>query len=77
MEKVMIVDDERDIAEMLQLMLKKEGFKTRTAEDGKDFLKKIDRFTPEEKTQISTMGNIVDYLIKPFEYDKVLNAVKK
>jgi len=113
----MIVDDEEDITDMLQLMLKKEGFETETAEDGLDFLNKIDnfnpdlvtldavmpglkiheiltklkqkksdpkiillsdyRFAPEEKTQISMMGNVVDYLIKPFEYDEVINVVNK
>jgi DNA-binding response OmpR family regulator len=45
--KVMIVDDELDIREMLVLMLQKEGFETETAEGGSDFLEKIDRFQPD------------------------------
>ena len=48
MTKVMVVDDERDLREMINLLLKKEeGFETETAEDGEDFLKKIDDFKPD------------------------------
>lgn len=43
----MIVDDELDLREMLVLIFQKEGFETETAEDGFDFLKKIDRFQPD------------------------------
>ncbi|DAC73074.1 MAG TPA: two-component system response regulator [Thermoplasmata archaeon] len=47
MTKIMIVDDEPDLREMINLMLHKEGFVTVTAENGDDFLKKIDDFTPD------------------------------
>ena len=47
MTKVMVVDDERDLREMINLMLKKEGFETQTAQDGEEFLKKIDDFKPD------------------------------
>jgi DNA-binding response OmpR family regulator len=47
MTKIMIVDDETDLREMLNLMIRKEGFKTLTAEDGEDFLSKIDDFQPD------------------------------
>jgi DNA-binding response OmpR family regulator len=47
MTKIMIVDDEADLREMLNLMIRKEGFKTLTAEDGDDFLSKIDDFQPD------------------------------
>jgi len=43
----MIVDDEADLREMLNLMVCKEGFETLTAEDGDDFLSKIDDFQPD------------------------------
>lgn len=43
----MIVDDETDLREMLNLMIRKEGFKTLIAEDGDDFLSKIDDFQPD------------------------------
>jgi DNA-binding response OmpR family regulator len=47
MTKIMIVDDEIDLREMLNIMIRKEGFKTLTAEDGDDFLSKIDDFQPD------------------------------
>jgi DNA-binding response OmpR family regulator len=47
MTKIMIVDDEIDLREMLNLIICKEGFETLTAEDGDDFLNKIDDFQPD------------------------------
>ena len=47
MTKIMIVDDEDDLREMIGIMLHKEGFETNTAEDGADFLDKIDDFAPD------------------------------
>jgi two-component system phosphate regulon response regulator PhoB len=113
----MIVDDETDLREMLDLYLKKEGFETNTAEDGSDFLKKIDDFQPDlvtldvmmpglktteileklkekksktkiilltvvrytnsEKQKLCQMGNIVDYITKPFDLDDLLGRINK
>jgi DNA-binding response OmpR family regulator len=47
MTKIMIVDDEQDLREMLNLMLRKEGFETEMVENGEDFLNKIDNFQPD------------------------------
>jgi DNA-binding response OmpR family regulator len=47
MIKIMIVDDENDLREMLNLMLHEEGFETLTAANGEDFLAKIDIFRPD------------------------------
>ncbi|MFW6120390.1 MAG: response regulator transcription factor [Petrotogales bacterium] len=47
MTKIMIVDDEQDLREMVNLLLRKEGFETATAENGDDFLNKIDDFQPD------------------------------
>ena len=47
MAKVLIVDDEQDMREMLNLMMQKEGFETEMAEDGSNFLEKIDSFQPD------------------------------
>ena len=117
MKKIMIVDDEKDLIKMLQLMLKKEGFETATALDGQEFLDKIDAFQPdlvtldimmsglttkeileqlknkktnpkiilltvvrysdEEKKKIFSMGNIVDYIRKPFELDELIDRINK
>ena len=47
MTKIMVVDDEPDLRNMLNIMLHQEGFETETAEDGSDFLNKIDNFYPD------------------------------
>jgi DNA-binding response OmpR family regulator len=113
----MIVDDEPDLREMVNLMLSKEGFKTEMAEDGTDFLEKVDNFKPdlvtldvmmpglttseildklknkqsdpkiilltvvrysnEERERILKMGNIVDYITKPFDFDKLIFTIQK
>jgi DNA-binding response OmpR family regulator len=117
MTKIMIVDDEADLREMLDLYLKREGFETNTAEDGADLLKKIDDFKPDlvtldvmmpglktteileklkekkskpkiilltvvrytnsEKQKLYRMGNIVDYVTKPFDLDDLMDRIHK
>ena len=44
--RILIVDDEEDILEFLQYNLEKEGFVVDTAEDGKQALKKVNKFEP-------------------------------
>ena len=117
MTKIMIVDDEPDLREMVNLMLHKEGFDTETAEDGSEFLDKLDGFNPdivtldvmmpglttseilkklkkkkskpkiifltvvryseEEKEKIYHMGNVVDYITKPFDIDELTERIHK
>ena len=117
MTKIMVVEDEPDIREMLNLFLKNEDFDTKTAVNGDDFLDKIDEFNPDivtldvmmpglttieileklkekkskskiilltvirlsdgEKEKMSNMGNIVDYITKPFDLDNLMESVKK
>ena len=47
MTKIMVVDDEPDLREMINLLLHKEGFETKTAENGIKFLEKLDKFKPD------------------------------
>jgi DNA-binding response OmpR family regulator len=47
MSKIMIVDDEPDIREMINLILSKNGYDTEMAIDGNEFLEKIDAFDPD------------------------------
>jgi DNA-binding response OmpR family regulator len=111
----MIVDDEPDLRDMIDLMMKKEGFETQTAFNGEDFLNKIESFNPdlvtldvmmpglttkeileklnqrnlhpkiilltvvrfseEEKDTVKKMGNIVNYMTKPFELPELIEQV--
>ena len=117
MNKILVVDDEADLREMINLMMDKEGYEAEMACDGADFLEKIDNFKPnlvtldvmmpglttkeileklkekktnskiilltvvkfsdEEKEEILKMGNVVDYVAKPFDLDILMNTVKK
>ena len=47
MTKIMIVDDEPDIREMINLILSKNGYDTEMAVDGNEFLKNVDAFNPD------------------------------
>jgi len=116
-KKIMVVDDEQDLREMINLIMQKEGFETKMAEDGIDFLKKIDSFQPDlvtldvmmpglttseileklkekksdpkiilltivrysdkEKEKLFEMGNIVDYITKPFDIDELIDRIYK
>ncbi|AOV06373.1 response regulator YycF [Sporosarcina ureilytica] len=44
---ILVVDDEKPIADILEFNLKKEGFTVHTAYDGEDALKKVEEITPD------------------------------
>ena len=116
MTKVMVVDDEIDVRKMLDLMMKNEGYDTEIAEDGTDFLDKIDTFNPDivtldvmmpglrteeileklkkkkskpkvilltvvrfdgDEKKIFEQGNVVDYIVKPFDIDELTQRIHK
>ncbi|RKD22162.1 DNA-binding response regulator, OmpR family, contains REC and winged-helix (wHTH) domain [Caminicella sporogenes DSM 14501] len=45
--KVMIVDDDKNIAELIDVYLKKEGYETKKFYNGKEALKEFERFAPD------------------------------
>jgi two-component system response regulator VicR len=47
MAKIMIVDDNIDIADTLRIIMEKEGNQTMLACNGEDFLSKVDDFRPD------------------------------
>jgi len=47
MPKILVVDDERPIAEIIKYNLQKEGFEVQTAYDGEEALKAVHKFNPE------------------------------
>lgn len=47
MGKVLIVDDDQNICELLRLYIEKEGFDTRIANDGKAALEAFDEYNPD------------------------------
>ena len=69
MAKIMIVDDEQDFREMLDLMMKKEGYETEMAVDGSDFIEKIDRFQPDIVT--------LDVMMPGLTTSEILTKLKK
>ena len=45
--KIMIVDDDRNICELLRLYIEKEGFETAIANDGKAAVQMFDSVNPD------------------------------
>ena len=116
MNKVMIVEDEQDLRDIINIIIQNEGYETEVAHDGEEFLEKIDSFQPdlvtldvmmpglttreiferlkektshpkiilltviryseEEKEQIMQMGNVVDYITKPFDSNEFIKRIK-
>ena len=69
MTKIMIVDDEPDMREMVDIMMRKEGFETETVENGTDFLEKIDEFSPDIVT--------LDVMMPGPTTEEILEKLKK
>ncbi|MEW5817190.1 MAG: response regulator, partial [Spirochaetota bacterium] len=46
-EKILIIEDERDITELIAYNLEKEGYKTLQAATGEDALNNINKYNPD------------------------------
>ncbi len=69
MTKIMVVDDQKMMRDMVNTMLKKEGYETETAENGEDFLNKIDNFQPELVT--------LDIMMPGLKTQEILEKLKE
>ncbi len=69
MNKIMVVDDEPDLRDMLSIMLSKEGFEIEMAVDGSDFLEKVDKFNPDLVT--------LDVMMPGPTTEEILEKLKK
>ena len=47
MAKILIVDDDKNICELLRLYIEKEGFETKIANDGKQAIDEFNSFNPD------------------------------
>ena len=80
--KILIVDDDTNICELLRLYIAKEGFEASIANDGETALKMFDSVTPDlillDIMLPGLDGWQVCYVVKPFETKEVvarINAV--
>ena len=46
-KKILIVDDEKTISDIIKFNLTKEGYEVDTAYDGEEAVKKVDEFNPD------------------------------
>jgi DNA-binding response OmpR family regulator len=47
MKKVLVVDDDRDLLEMVEMALTEQGFEVSTLEEGRSFFTEIKKFAPD------------------------------
>ena len=45
-KKILVVDDEKPISDIIKFNLNKEGFDVETAYDGEEAVKKVDEYNP-------------------------------
>lgn len=68
-KKIMVVDDDQHIAELISLYLLKEGYQTMEVYDGKEVLEKIDTFQPDMM--------LLDLMLPGMDGYKVCTEVRK
>jgi len=47
MKKVMVVDDNKDVVDILKIIMEKSGYCTEISYSGEEFLSKVDKFNPD------------------------------
>ena len=68
-KKIMVVDDDQHIAELISLYLLKEGYQTMEVYDGKEALEKMDTFQPDMM--------LLDLMLPGMDGYKVCTEVRK
>ena len=66
--KILIVDDDRDIAQIVQLLLEGEGYDTQTAASGSEALEKIDSSVDLVILDIMMAGASVKAAMRPSSF---------
>ena len=68
-KKIMVVDDDQHIAELISLYLIKEGYETMEIYDGREALEKVDNFQPDMM--------LLDLMLPSMDGYKVCTEVRK